>query len=43
VTKDVTVAASAMGVEINVVRADNNRAIETASLDKELRCRNLGA
>jgi putative ABC transport system substrate-binding protein len=30
VTKDVTVAASAMGVEIGVVEADNNRAIETA-------------
>jgi len=30
VTKDVTVAASAMGVEISVVRADNNHAIETA-------------
>ena len=30
VTKDVTVAASAMGVEISVVKADNNRAIETA-------------
>jgi putative tryptophan/tyrosine transport system substrate-binding protein len=30
VTKDVTVAASAMGVEICVVEADNNRAIETA-------------
>ena len=29
-TKDVTVAASAMGVEIGVVEADNNRAIETA-------------
>jgi hypothetical protein len=31
VTKDVTVAASAIGVEISVVKADNNRAIETAS------------
>jgi len=30
VTKDVTVAASGMGVEIGVVEADNNRAIETA-------------
>jgi putative ABC transport system substrate-binding protein len=30
VTKDVTVAASAMGVEISVVEADNNRAIEIA-------------